>query len=730
MTVAGESESGADASGGPLAATVLPLDTGLACLSTLLRLLGKPVDLQKLVHRFGAPDGRTDAIGIVRAAQQLEVKVRLASTAFDRLERTTLPAIAECRDGRFIALIKAAPDKVLVLDPAERKSKVLDKAAFEALWSGRLILATTRARLAGEARRFDLTWFIPAVVKYRRLFGEVLAGSFFVQILALVSPLLFQVVIDKVIVHRSLSTLDVLIFGFIAVTLFEAVLGGLRAYVFSHTTTRVDVELGARLFGHLLSLPMGYFQARRAGDSVARAKELENVRNFLTGSAVTVVLDLFFTFVFIGVMFLFSATLTWIVLASIPFYVGTSIVVTPILKQRLEEKFKRGAEHQALLVETVSGIETVKSMAIEPQMQRKWEEQLAGYVQASFSAGNLSAQAGQVVGAINKITIALTLWFGARLVMDGTLTVGELVAFNMLAGRVSAPVLRLSQLWRDFQQVRISIDRLGDILNTPGENVTGAGRAEVPRLKGAIRFDHVVFRYRPDGPEILKQVSLDVPAGQVVGIVGPSGSGKSTLAKLVQRLYVPESGRVMIDGMDLAVLSPSALRRQIGVVLQENVLFSGTIRDNIALGNPGLDTNLVMHAAKLSGAHEFILELPDGYDTLVGERGSSLSGGQRQRIAIARALATNPRVLVFDEATSALDAEAERAIQNNMRLICQGRTVIIIAHRLSAVRTADRIITLEAGRVVEDGTHEGLLKKGGRYAALWRHQIGDAHARG
>jgi subfamily B ATP-binding cassette protein HlyB/CyaB len=705
------------------------MDSGIACLSTLLRLLGKAVDPQKLAHRFGAPDGRTDAIGLVRAAQQLGVKVRLASTSFERFDRTTLPAIAERRDGGFIVLIKAAPDKVLVLDPADRKSKVLDRAAFEALWSGRLILATTRAQVDGAARRFDITWFIPAVVKYRRLFGEVLAGSFFVQVLALVSPLLFQVVIDKVIVHRSLSTLDVLVFGFVIITLFEALLGGLRSYVFSHTTTRVDVELGARLFGHLMALPMAYFQARRAGDSVARARELENVRNFLTGSAVTVVIDLFFTFVFIAVMFLFSATLTWIVLASIPFYIGVSLIVTPLLKRRLDEKFRRGAEHQALLVETVTGIETVKSMAVEPQMQRKWEEQLAGYVQASFKAGNLSAQAGQAVGFINKITMALTLWFGARLVIDGSLTVGEMVAFNMLAGRVSAPVLRLSQLWRDFQQVRISIERLGDILNTPGENVTATGRADVPRLKGAIRFDRVVFRYRPDGPEILKQVSLDIPAGQVVGIVGPSGSGKSTLAKLVQRLYIPEAGRVLIDGMDLAVLSPAALRRQIGVVLQENVLFSGTIRDNIALSNPGLDTNLVMQAAKLSGAHEFILELPDGYDTLVGERGSSLSGGQRQRIAIARALATNPRVVIFDEATSALDAEAERAIQDNMRLICQGRTVIIIAHRLSAVRSADRIITLEAGRVSEDGTHDALLKKGGRYAALWRHQIGEAHAR-
>ncbi len=703
-----------------------PVDSGLASLGVLLQILGQGVDPQQLVHRFGAADGRTDAIGVVRAAQQLGVKVRLTSTSFERLDRTTLPAIAERRDGGFVVLAKAAPDKVLILDPADRKNKTLDQAAFEALWSGRLILATTRAKLAGEARRFDITWFIPAVVKYRKLFGEVLAGSFFIQLLALVSPLLFQVVIDKVIVHHSMSTLDVLVFGLVAISVFEMVLGGLRTYVFAHTTTRVDVELGARLFGHLTSLPMAYFQARRAGDSVARARELENVRSFLTGSAVTVTVDLAFTFVFIAVMFLFSATLTWIVLASFPFYIAVSVVVTPILKRRLDEKFKRGAENQAFLVETVTGIETVKSMAVEPQMQRKWEEQLAGYVGAAFKAGNLSAQAGQAIGFVNKLTVALTLWFGAKLVIDGGLTIGELVAFNMLAARVSAPVLRLAQLWQDFQQARLSIERLGDILNTPGESAGGAGRVAVPRLKGAVRFDRVVFRYRTDGPEILKQVSLDIPAGQVVGIVGPSGSGKSTLAKLIQRLYVPESGRVLIDGMDLALLDPSALRRQIGVVLQENVLFSGTIRDNIALSNPGMDMPSVIKAAQLAGAHEFILELPEGYDGAVGERGSTLSGGQRQRIAIARALATNPRVLIFDEATSALDAESERAIQDNMRLICQGRTVIIIAHRLSAVRLADRIVTIEAGRITEDGTHDTLLKKGGRYAALWRHQIGEA----
>jgi subfamily B ATP-binding cassette protein HlyB/CyaB len=705
-----------------------PVDTGLAGLAILLRLLGKPADPDQLLHLHGQPDGKTDALGVVRAAQHSGVKVRLIETSWDRLDRAALPALAELNDGRFVVLAKSAPDKVLILDPEERRNHTLDRAGFEAQWTGRLILATTRASIAGSDRSFDFTWFIPAVIKYRRLFGEVLAGSFFIQIFALISPLIFQIVIDKVIVHSSLSTLDVLVFGLVAIGVFEAVLGGLRTYVFSHTTTRIDVELGSRLFGHLLSLPMLYFQARRAGDSVARARELETIRNFLTGSALTVVIDLFFTVVFLAVMFMFSPLLTWIVLASLPLYAVVSLVVTPVLRRRLDEKFKRGAENQAFLVETVTGVETIKAMAVEPQMQRRWEEQLAGYVRAAFMAGNLAGQAGQAIGFLNKLTLGLILWFGAKLVIDGSLTIGELVAFNMLAARVSAPVLRLAQLWQDFQQVRISVARLGDILNTPRESTATSGRVGVPRLDGHITFDHVVFRYRPGGPEILKQIALDIPAGQIVGVVGPSGSGKSTLAKLMQRLYVPESGRVLIDGMDLALLDPAGLRRQIGIVLQENVLFTGTIRDNIALANPGMDMAAVIAAAKLAGAHEFILETEHGYDTVVGERGSTLSGGQRQRIAIARALATNPRILIFDEATSALDAESERIIQDNMRLMCQGRTVIIVAHRLSAGRLAHRIVTLEAGRIVEDGTHDGLLRRGGRYAALHRHQIGTVDA--
>jgi subfamily B ATP-binding cassette protein HlyB/CyaB len=473
-----------------------------------------------------------------------------------------------------------------------------------------------------------------------------------------------------------------------------------------------------------MALPMAYFQARRVGDSVARVRELENIRNFLTSSALTLIIDLFFTFVFLGVMFYYSPLLTWIVFGSLPVYIAISSGVTPLFRRRLDEKFRRGAENQAFLVESVTGIETLKTMAVEPQMQRRWEEQLAGYVSASFRVLSLGNTASQVVQFVSKVVTAATLYFGAKLVIDGSLSVGELVAFNMLAGRVSAPVLRLAQIWQDFHQARLSVARLGDILNTTAEPTYLAGRARLPAIRGDIKFDHVTFRYRIDGPEILHDVSFDVPAGQTVGIVGPSGSGKSTFAKLVQRLYVPESGRVLVDGVDLAMADPAWLRRQIGIVLQENVLFNVSVRENIALADPAMPMEQIIAAARLAGAHDFILELSEGYDTVLGERGSTLSGGQRQRIAIARALVTDPRILIFDEATSALDYESERIIQQNMREIAKGRTVLVIAHRLSTVRAMDRIVTLERGRLVEDGTHDALIGTGGRYASLHRLQAG------
>jgi subfamily B ATP-binding cassette protein HlyB/CyaB len=697
-------------------------DPGLAALVMLLRFHGIAANPEQIRHQLGMA---TVGIGeMLRCAKDLGLKARSRRTTWARLAATPMPAIAQLKDGGFVILGRAGEDKALIQFPLSPRPEAIGRAEFEAIWDGRLVLMARRAGLSDLSHRFDIAWFVGAIAKYRRQLGEVLVASFFLQLFALISPLFFQVVIDKVLVHRSLSTLEVLMIVLVAISLFEATLGTLRTYVFSHTTNRIDVELGARLFRHLMALPIGYFQVRRAGDSVARVRELENIRSFLTGSALTLVIDLFFTFVFLAVMFWYAPFLTWVVLASFPFYIAISAGVTPLFRRRLDEKFKRGAENQAFLVESVTGVETLKAMAVEPQMQRRWEEQLAGYVSASFRVLSLGNTASQAVQLVNKLVIAAILYFGAKLVIEGSLSVGELVAFNMLAGRVSQPVLRLAQMWQDFHQARLSVARLGDILNATPEAAYNPARAALPAIRGEIAFERVGFRYRIDGPEILHDISFRIAPGQVVGVVGASGSGKSTLAKLIQRLYLPETGRVMIDGVDLAMVEPAWLRRQMGVVLQENVLFNRTVRENIALADPATPIDRIVAAAELAGAHDFILEMPEGYDTVIGERGSSLSGGQRQRIAIARALLMDPRILIFDEATSALDYESERVIQGNMQQIAKGRTVVIIAHRLSTVRHSDRIITIDRGRIVEDGTHDELVRTGGRYAALHRLQSG------
>ncbi|MEM6603807.1 MAG: type I secretion system permease/ATPase, partial [Pseudomonadota bacterium] len=679
------------------------------------------VNTGQIAHDLALDPNNISEIDLHKSAKAVSFKIKERDIALEKLQDAHFPIIAIDKENNPVIIIKKTDTQFLIQDFQTPRPQLVEQEEFAARYSGKLFFVMADGILADALRRFDIKWFIPVIKKYKRLFFEVLAASFFIQLVALLTPLFFQVVMDKVLVHQAFSTLKLVVIGMGAIAIFEIILTLLRSYVFTHTVARVDVELGAKLFKHILSLPIGFFHIRRTGETVARVRELENVRSFLTGNAVTLVMDALFSVIFIAVMFYYSGFLTWIVIASLPAYLILSLLITPILRSNLNEKFARGAENQAFLVESVTGVETIKSMAMEPVWNKQWDEKLSDYVRTVFRTGITENTASAAVTFVSKVTTILLLWGGAYLVIQGDLTVGQLIAFNMLSGQVSGPIIRIAGLWTSFQQVLISVERLGDILNTPTE--TQGQKISPPQLKGDISFDNVTFRYVPDAPEVIKNVSADFKSGQIIGLVGRSGSGKSTITKLLQRLYTPERGRISIDGLDLAHCDVAAIRRQMSVVLQENILFNRSVRDNIALAMPAAPIEKIIEAAQIAGAHDFISEMSQGYDTPVGEMGASLSGGQRQRIALARAILPNPRILILDEATSALDYETEHIIIKNMPKISQNRTVIIIAHRLSCVRMADQIYVMDKGEIVQSGTFKELLDhKDGPFAQLHQAQ--------
>lgn len=682
---------------------------------------GIAVNLPALREQFRTDANHEIALQLTRAARHSGLRCRY-HRKLSVTDKLPIPALIHLPERGVVLLLAVKNGQWLIQSPEAQRPET------HAMPKGSVVsgfLFTRRFSTEQLAREFNFRWFLQAFMRYRQLIGEVLLASFFIQLLALVTPLFFQVVVDKVLAHQSLTTLDVLALGMFCITLAEVVLDGLRNYQLAHTSQRIDATLSSLLYRHLLALPLAWFRGRQAGVTVARVHELKTVREFLTGSALTLCLDLLFTVVFFVVMAFYSLPLTLIVLTSLVPYILLSAAITRPLRQRLDEQFRQGAQNQAFLVESITAIEPVKAMSVEHQMARRWDEQIAAFVSSCFQTRNLGNIASQISRFISKITSVAILWYGAQQVIMGELTVGGLIAFNMFAGQVTAPVLRLVQLWQDIQQVSVSVRRLGDILNVPPEKPPESG-ITLATIKGAVRFANIRFSYRQDDAPVLDGVTLTVRPGECIGIVGRSGSGKSTLARLIQRLYLPGSGQIFIDGTDIAHTDPGWLRRQVGVVLQETQLFSGSIRDNIALAVPDASVAQITEAATLAGAHEFISALPQGYDTPVGEHGSQLSGGQKQRIGIARALITQPTILIFDEATSALDYESERVIQQNMAEICRDRTVFIIAHRLSAVRRADRIIAMEAGRIIEQGSHNELLTQGGLYARLNALQNGDA----
>jgi ATP-binding cassette, subfamily B, bacterial HlyB/CyaB len=703
-----------------------PPDCGLSALALVSAFHRIACDVPQLTHELGLGVRASTPAEIVRGAKLLGLQARvLRNQGPQRLKTAPLPAIVGLKAGGFGVIGRRNDDgSIRVVEPVKRSVEIETPESLAEKADGTVILVTRRAKPDTEGREFGLNWFRPSIWRYRRPLASVMLASLFVQLCFLITPIFFQIIIDKVLGHKGYSTLYMVVIGLISLGLVQAILSYFRTYLLSHTTSRIDVELGTKVFDHLLRLPLSYFETRPAGLTVARVRELETIRNFLTGQGLTSLIDLLFTVVFLVVLYIYSGTLATIVVLSLPFYVVVATLLRPLLREKIKERFNRSAVSNQFLVESVIGIQTIKALAVEPVLRTYWEERLAAYVRASFEAVLLASVGQNAIQYVNKVTTALVLFLGAKACINGDLTVGALVAFNMIMNQVTAPILRLSQLWQDFQQVKISVDRLGDVLNFPTE-ARPLAQANLPRATGSIAVKGVTFRYRQNWPEVLKDISIEIPAGQLIGIVGPSGSGKSTFTKLLQRLYVPETGQILVDGIDISQVDISWLRRQIGVVLQENILFRRTVHENIALASPGMSRAQVITVARLAGADEFINRLPLGYDTVIEEWGSNLSGGQRQRLAIARALATNPRILVFDEATSALDYESERIIQQNMKHIVRGRTVIVVAHRLATVRNCDRIIAFRDGQIVDDGMHDDLVKRSSSvYGRLWRIQAG------
>lgn len=697
--------------------------TGLIALEIAGSLNQINIDSRSIIKEYALEDGKEPSIEVLaRIAKRESFRVSVKKLSVAQLvENYPMPIICQMDNGEYRAIIRAHKDKkeLMVYDPHTSKPELMSYEAFEKNFAHKSLVL--KHRVFSEKIKFGFGWFLKEIMNYKKIIFEVLLASFVIQLFGLVTPLFTQVILDKVLVHHSLATLDVLAIAFLVVTVFDFLLNYMRNYVFVHTTSKIDAKLGAKLYHHLLALPFGYFVVRQVGNIIARVRELDQIRSFIANKSVTVLLDVLFSFVFLVVMFMYSVQLTLLVVGFVFVIALIYLFATPQFRERLNEKFNMGAEQNSFLVESVTGVETVKSLALEGAMQKRWEDKLADYISASFKLSNFGFLLGGLSGMFQKLMTIAILYFGVMMVIRGELSVGQLIAFQMFANQFSGPVLRLVNLWNEFQQTLLSVDRLGDILNTPTEQ-RNEKAITLAHIRGDIAFNKVSFAYKPGSSMVLKDLSFSIQAGMSVGIIGRSGSGKSTITKIIQRLYMPTEGVVFVDGVDIRHFDPKWYRTLIGVVLQENYLFKGTIKENIAMARPNATMDEIIRVARISGADNFISEFPEGYDTEVGERGSTLSGGQRQRVAIARALLVDPRILIFDEATSALDYESERIINANLEKIKQGRTTIIIAHRLSTVKDCDVIIALDKGEIVEAGKHEDLMRKEGYYHHLYTQQ--------
>jgi ATP-binding cassette subfamily B protein len=701
-----------------------PLKETLACFQMLAQLMKLPFrrDSIEKVLRDNLRRGLTPNLQLCgQLASSLGLHVMAAKVPAGAGTRLQVPSMLPWQGG--FALVIASNERGLKLaSPKQGMVTLASDELSEQFPEGIDLLLMERSNATPD-QKFGPGWFLPALKRYRGVLTQVLAASFVVQLFTLANPLLIQVIIDKVISQRSLDTLQVLGIALVVVTILEGVLGSLKTFLFAETTNRIDQRLGAEVIDHLLRLPLGYFDRRPVGELGTRVAELEKIRNFLTGQALTTILDAAFSVIYIAVMVVYSWLLTLIALSVLPIQIGLTILGAPLFRRQFRAAAEENAKTQSHLVEVLTGIQTVKAQNVEMVSRWRWQEFYSQYVARTFEKTITGTALNQTSQVLQKISQLMVLWIGASMVLSGDLTLGQLIAFRIISGYVTQPLLRLSTIWQNIQELRVSFERLADVIDTPEESdEVDKSKVMLPPLQGEVRFDNLSFRFRPGQPQVLKDVNLEIPSGTFVGIVGQSGSGKSTLMKLLPRLYAPEEGRILIDGYDIGKVELYSLRRQIGIVPQDPLLFSGTVSDNIALTNPEASSEEIVRAARLANAHDFIMDLPSGYSTQVGERGAALSGGQRQRVAIARTLLSNPMLLVMDEATSALDYETERKVCDNLLENLKDRTVFFITHRLSTIRQADTIVMLHEGAVVEVGTHDELMKHRGRYYALYRQQ--------
>lgn len=697
-----------------------------ACFMTAAALLQTEVSPETEKCFLASHDAYAE---IIVCAKKTGLKAAAGKLSFKKIKKACAPVIAERKNGDFILISSAKESRYVICDPMQGAVKTVSERYLSKILSGYFIILGNKKASSGKNRlenpdefarsKFGFKWFIPAILKFKRQFVCVLAAVFMIQILSVATPLLTQVVVDKVLSHGEMNTLWAISAAIFIVCAYEFALGACKSYLFVHTANRIDVILSGRLFRHLFSLPLKYFESSRTGETIARVRELDRIRSFLTEAPVSSIIDVFFVVVYIAVLFLYSVPLTVIVLGSLPIFALLSLIVTPMFKKNLDEKFRFGADVQSFLVEAVEGIQTVKSFALETGFENRWSDLQAEYVKAGYRASVISQISSLTAFFIQRIADLLILSFGAKNIISGNMTVGQLVAFRMLAGNVSAPVLRFVQLWQEYQQAALSVRRIADIFNTKPEAGSAGMKCASAQINADLRFEDVKFAYDSNSEPVLGGVSFEVKQNRTVGLVGRSGSGKSTIAKLVQRLYVPQSGRITIGGTDISLIDPKFLRENIGVVLQENFMFNATIAENISIHCPQISAEKIVKAAKIAGAHDFITDLERGYDTVIGERGVCLSGGQKQRLAIARAIANDPPILIFDEATSALDYESESAIRKNLGKICENRTVLIIAHRLSSLRAADEIIVIDGGKIAAQGSHDSLLRECDLYFSLY-----------